>query len=171
MTNSEVERQGLVRPMSMADVESVLVWRNDPQIRRFMFSNSEIPLDKHLEWFKRSSVNPNMHLLIYEDEGLSLGFVSFLFSNGQVADWSLHTSPSAPKGTGAKMGRVALNHAFRELSAHKVCGRVISYNARSIGMHKKLGFIHEGVLREQHYDGRQYHAVHCFGMICTDWSS
>lgn len=171
MTNPEVEKQGLVRPMSIADVESVLVWRNDPKVRRFMFSKSEISLEKHLEWFKRSSGNPSMHLLIYEDEGLSLGFVSFLFSDGKIADWSFHTSPAAPKGTGAKMGRVALNYAFRELSAHKVCGSVISYNARSIGMHKKLGFLQEGVLREQHYDGGQYHAVHCFGMICTDWNS
>jgi len=33
----------------------------------------------------------------------------------------------------------------------------------------RLGFQREGVLRQQHFDGQQYHDVVCFGLLANEW--
>ena len=157
--------------MRADDLVPVLAWRNHPQIRRYMLSQEEILLDEHRRWFERTSEDPSWRLLIFENAGTPLGFVSFhgAIQNG-IADWGFYAAPEAPKGTGRKLGRVALNFAFGVVRLHKVCGRVLGFNDASIRLHRTLGFQQEGVLREQHRIGNTYHDLVCFGLLQQEWS-
>ena len=90
---------------------------------------------------------------------------------GGIADWGFYAAPDAPKGTGRKLGASALTYAFARLELHKVCGQALDFNERSIHFHLRLGFQQEGVLREQHFDGEQYHGIVCFGLLATEWQA
>jgi UDP-4-amino-4,6-dideoxy-N-acetyl-beta-L-altrosamine N-acetyltransferase len=159
-----------VRPMADADAAIVFAWRNHPEVRRHMFTRHEIAWDEHRKWFEGGAHDPRSHRLIYEQRGLPLGFVSLtLGRHSSVADWGFYTAPDAPQGTGRAMGRRALDHAFGVLGLHKVCGQVIEHNQRSMDLHAALGFRQEGILRDQYFDGKQYHAVVCFGLLRRDW--
>lgn len=158
-----------LRPMAANNLDMVLAWRNHPEVRRFMFSNTEIGREEHIAWFERASVDPDRKLLIFEQGDVPLGFVSFeRVGKGAIADWGFYLAPDAPRGTGGALGRQALGHAFGDAGFHKLCGRVIAFNERSVAFHLKLGFHREGVLREQHFDGSRYHDVICFGMLGTE---
>jgi|SRR3990167_730836 len=159
-----------IRNMRRDDLELVLSWRNHPDVRRYMYSQHEISLEEHQRWFEQSVNNPSRHLLIFDLDGVPLGFISFnrLASSG-VADWGFYAAPFAPKGSGRQLGRAALNHAFTELGLQKVCGQALAYNERSIKFHRDLGFQQEGILREQHFDGEQYQSVVCFGLLRREW--
>jgi UDP-4-amino-4,6-dideoxy-N-acetyl-beta-L-altrosamine N-acetyltransferase len=160
-----------VRPMSEADLEFVLSWRNHPQVRRHMFTRHVIDLDEHRAWFMRSVADPRRQLLIYERDGLPCGFVSLIQGiHPNVADWGFYAAPDAPAGTGRGMGRAALDHAFGLLGLHKVCGQALETNQQSISFHLALGFHEEGRLREQHFDGQRYQAVICFGLLASEWA-
>jgi UDP-4-amino-4,6-dideoxy-N-acetyl-beta-L-altrosamine N-acetyltransferase len=159
-----------IRPMTVADATLVLEWRNHPDVRRGMFTQHEIGIEEHMEWFDRSVRDPSRHLLIYEKQDLPLAFVGLTVSgHSRVAEWGFHVAPGAAKGTGRAMGRHALDHAFDALALHKVCGRAIAYNQPSIGFHAAMGFRQEGVLRDQYFDGQRYHAVICFGLLENEW--
>jgi len=158
--------------MVSADLATVLEWRNHPDVRRNMFTQHEIGLEEHQRWFERSVLDPRRQLFIYESDRRPLGFVGLtLTEHANVADWGFYTAPDAPKGTGRAMGGLALDHAFGALALHKVCGRAIAYNKRSVGYHLAMGFRQEGVLREQHFDGQHYQAVVCFGLLEQEWAS
>ena len=157
--------------MRDTDLELVLGWRNDPEVRRHMFTQHEISLPEHRTWFSRNSGDSCKHLLIYQPDGTPLGFISLAVQNHpNVADWGFYAAPAAPKGTGRLMGRAALDHAFGSLGLHKVCGLAIETNRQSIALHSHLGFQREGLLRDQHFDGKQYHAVICFGLLAREWT-
>src|SRR5258706_7426579 len=161
-----------VRPMVSADLSTVLEWRNHPDVRRNMFTQQDIGLEEHQRWFERSVLDSRRQLFIYEEDGLPLGFVGLtLTQHPNVADWGFYAAPEAPKGTGRAMGRLVLDHAFGALALHKVCGRAIAYNQRSIGYHLAMGFRQEGLLREHHFDGQRYHAVAWFGLLEQEWAS
>jgi RimJ/RimL family protein N-acetyltransferase len=68
-----------------------------------------------------------------------------------------------------RMGETALRYAFIELGFEKICGQALAYNAQSIKFHHKLGFQQEGLLRNQHYDGKSFHDVYCFGLLRSEW--
>jgi len=156
--------------MTMADLEQVMAWRNHSEVRRFMYTTHEISLDEHRHWFERSSLDPSTYLRIYEKDGEATGFVNISKTRSpQIADWGFYVSPDAPKNIGGLLGDEALNFAFNELKLHKLCGQVLGFNDRSIAFHKRLGFIEEGCLREQHFDGTNYHDVVCFGILAEEW--
>jgi UDP-4-amino-4,6-dideoxy-N-acetyl-beta-L-altrosamine N-acetyltransferase len=161
---------GRVRPMAAEDLERVLAWRNHPEVRRYMYTTQKIPLEEHRLWFERALQDQGRLLLIFELEGQPRGYVQITgISPGGIGDWGFYVAPDAGKGTGRALGNTALNYAFNELGLHKVCGRALDYNERSIRFHRALGFKQEGVLRDQHFDGVRYHDVVCFGLLHDEW--
>lgn len=167
--NLSVDR---VRPVTARDATRLLEWRNHPRVRRHMFTTEEITRVEHREWLRRNLADSCRLMLIYERAGTPLGFVGLrLDRHLHIADWGFYTAPEAPKGTGRMMTGCALDHAFRELALHKVCGQALETNQRSISLHVVLGFTQEGVLREQHFDGGRYLSVVCFGLLAPEWAA
>lgn len=159
-----------IRPLTTDDLPLVLSWRNHPNVRQFMITQHEITLNEHRNWFAKCSQDSSRYLLIVEELGVPIGYVQFSgVAAGGVADWGFYTSPDAPKGTGRKLGTAALNHAFHEMKLHKVCGQALAFNNASITFHQRLGFVKEGVLREQHRLDCTYHDLICFGLIKREW--
>lgn len=158
--------------MEKADLEMVLQWRNHPEVRRYMYTTHEIELNEHQEWFEKVAVNPEVNLLIYELNEAAQGFVNITRTRcAEVGDWGFYLAPGAPRGSGGELGRQALNYGFAQLRLHKLCGQALGFNERSIAFHKTLGFTEEGRLRDQHFDGNQFHDVVCFGLLKGEWEA
>lgn len=156
--------------MESDDLERVLGWRNHPEIRRYMYTQHEITLEEHTRWFARSTRDPKRHLLIFELESTPLGFVNIhQIAQGGIADWGFYAAPDAPKGAGSLLGQAVLRYAFIEAVLHKLSGQALAFNEASIRFHHSLGFTQEGTLRQQHFDGRHYHDVVCFGLLASEW--
>lgn len=161
-----------VRRMRATDLQVVLDWRNDESVRRHMFRPETIRLEDHTRWFERASVDPDRYLLIFERDGVAAGFVNLYRTGaGGIMEWGFYAAPQAPRGTGRALGRAALQFAFAQAEAHKVCGQVLAHNLRSIRFHQQQGFSPEGVLRDQHHDGHRYHDIHCFGLLKSEWQA
>lgn len=161
-----------IRPMVAADLALVLAWRNHSTVRRFMFTQNEITLDEHERWFKRSKDDRHKHLLIFEMNGQPQGFISFHVSEiGGIAKWGFYAAPEASKGCGRQLGRSALDYVFTHLKLNKICGEVLAYNTGSIKLHQSLGFLLEGILLDQYFNGEDYCNVICFGLLRHDWQA
>lgn len=161
-----------IRNMIESDLPLILEWRNHPNVRLFMFTQHEISLAEHTEWFFRAVQDYTRRLLVIEEQGCPIGYVQF--SNvvaGGIADWGFYSSPNAKKGTGLKLGTVALDHAFGTLQLHKVCGQAIAGNQASICFHERMGFKREAVLRDQKRINDFYHTLICFGLLASEWPS
>lgn len=160
-----------VRPMMEDDVETVLAWRNHPEIRQSMYSQDEIPLAECRAWFARCAENPLQSLLVFEADGVSSGFVNLKEEPyGRIGTWGFYAAPGCAPGTGSRLGGTALAYAFGPAGLYKVCGEAIAYNKASIRFHEKMGFRQEGVLRDHYFDGNTYHDVFRFGLISTEWT-
>lgn len=159
-----------VRRMSVDDLPMVLAWRNHPSVRCFMFTQHEISLQEHAKWFMQVIQDQTKHLLIVEENLAPIGFVQFSHVElGGISDWGFYVRPDASKGTGRKLGSVALQYAFGQLQLHKVCGQAIATNQASIKFHECLGFKREAVLRDQKRINDQYHTLICYGLIAEEW--
>jgi UDP-4-amino-4,6-dideoxy-N-acetyl-beta-L-altrosamine N-acetyltransferase len=162
----------IIRPMAKTDLETVLVWRNHENVRCYMYTQHEISLEEHSQWFERASIDPKRHLLIYEAGSKPQGFINIHeIAPGGIADWGFYAAPDTPKGTGRALASAALRHAFITLGLHKLCGQVIAFNERSIQFHLRLGFLQEGIFQQQHFDGQNYHDVWCFGLLADHWQA
>lgn len=133
-----------------------------------MFTQHEITLSEHEAWFARAT--PDCARLIVEDASTPIGFVQFNnVAAGGVADWGFYACPGLPKGTGTKLCRAALRHAFDTLQVHKVSAQVIAGNLASLSLHRRLGFVEEGLLRDQKLIEGTYHSLVQFGLLQHEW--
>jgi UDP-4-amino-4,6-dideoxy-N-acetyl-beta-L-altrosamine N-acetyltransferase len=159
-----------VRPMLESDLEQVLSWRNHPDIRRYMYTQHEITLAEHTHWFNKAVNSLDHHLLVFELDNVALGFVNINNrSDGNIAEWGFYVAPNSEKGTGKRLGITALDYAFNTLKLHKICGQALAHNTPSVKFHMRLGFVQEGVLRDQYFNGQNYEDVIHFGLLADEW--
>ena len=162
--------EGKVRVVLESDLNLIFNWRNHSDIREFMYSRHELTESEHKNWYKLADSDPDKYLLIYEENKIPLGFVQFRkIRSSNVASWGFYVAPQSPKGTGFRLARNILAYAFKNIGLEKVCGEAISYNHKSIRLHESLGFIREGVLRNQYFDGQSYYDVIAFGILKNEW--
>lgn len=73
------------------------------------------------------------------------------------------------KSYGADAIRVLLGFIFKELNFRKVKLSVFGFNKRAINCYKKVGFITEGVLKEEIYRDGGYHDVINMAIFKNDY--
>lgn len=141
------------RPMALKDLDTVLAWRNHPDIRVHMLNQNEIDKLEHLAWFQNASVDTDRILLVIEENGTPIGFVHFTMTPDQkTAEWGFYAAPGQPAGTGKKLGSTALAHAFGIARLNQIHACVLDSNERSLHFHQRLGFKHSAT-PEQLNDG------------------
>lgn len=161
-----------LRPLGKEDLNRVLVWRNHPDIRRYMFSQHEITESEHSRWYERASRDAAKELLIFEVNKVAKGFIQFDIDDlNNCADWGFYMSPTATKGFGFNMGQLGLEYAFNQLKLHKLCGQAIAFNLSSIRFHLSLGFSQEGVRRKQYLNDKKYYDISLFGLLKVEWDN
>jgi UDP-4-amino-4,6-dideoxy-N-acetyl-beta-L-altrosamine N-acetyltransferase len=152
------------------DLQKVLSWRNHPKVRAYMYTQHEISIKEHALWFERASNDAQRHILIYEKDGVPMGFINIHETVDEgVANWGFYVAPDSQKGTGRALGIEALRFAFNSIGLKKVCGQVLAFNERSIIYHLNLGFHRENIMKQQYFDGKSFHDVICLGLFASDW--
>jgi len=73
------------------------------------------------------------------------------------------------KGYGTDAVRVLLRYAFEELNLARVSLGVYDYNPRAVRVYEKVGFVHEGRLRESVQRDGKHHDEIVMGVLRQDW--
>lgn len=160
-----------LRPLDKTDLTQVLEWRNSPEVRAFMYTSREISRDEHASWFELLQRDRSRHTWIFEAAGVPTGVVNLTRIDEAVreAHWGFYVRPGAPKGSGTRLGQLALAEAFGPLSLNRVIGEVLASNDASLRFHRKLGFEHQRILHAHHTDGETAHDVHVFSLRREVW--
>ena len=69
------------------------------------------------------------------------------------------------QGYGRDAVLLVLRHFFMELRYHRCTATVYAFNEASLAFHRSLGFVEEGVLRENLFTNGAYHDEYLFGML------
>jgi UDP-4-amino-4,6-dideoxy-N-acetyl-beta-L-altrosamine N-acetyltransferase len=160
-----------LRPLRENDLAMVLRWRNAPEVRKNMYSSEIISEEEHAEWWQRMQSDSRVRLLIFEDAGEPLGFVSFTNYTGPggSASWAFYSGDTSRKGIGSMMERAALEFAFGELEVHRLECEVLGFNRPVVDFHLKHGFEVEGVSRDAYQrDGERY-SIFRLAMLRPKW--
>lgn len=164
---------GLLRPMTDADLERVLAWRNHPAVRAHMYTQHEITVEEHRTWWVGAKDTAKSRFLIYEQAGQPMGYVAFsdIARGSDTATWGFYTAPHAAKGTGSLMTFCAMDLAFGSLDLRKLNAEVVGRNAASLNLHANFGFIREGLFRDHVKIGDALDDVHCLALFAENWAA
>ena len=163
-----------LRSAEERDRDPLLRWRNDPAIRARMTGDAPISDAEHAAWFDRVMKAADTLVTVFEIDGESAGMIqlSAIDRDHARARWGFYLWPRpAPRGSGSRMGFLALRHAFEVLALHRVYADVLASNAASRAMHRKLGFVEEGVQREHAARAGGWEDVVLYGVLRAEFEA
>jgi UDP-4-amino-4,6-dideoxy-N-acetyl-beta-L-altrosamine N-acetyltransferase len=164
-----------LRDLAPGDRESIRLWRNDPQVRRCMYTGHEISQEEHNAWFSRIQHDPTCRywIIVCDGEDAGLLYLQDIDAKNRHCYWGFYTSGADVRGKG--VGNFAefsiLRYVFEELQFRKLCAEVLAFNKAVLNMHKKFGFVQEGVLRKHILKDGVFEDVVCISILREEWDA
>lgn len=123
--------------------------RNQPGVRRYMYTDHEISPDEHLGWLKKLETDDRQLVFVVLLDEAVTGLVSInaLDRLHKKADWAFYLKETMRGGLGATLECALLDFAFDSLALEKLNCEVIETNEAVVKMHQKFGFVQEGLRR------------------------
>jgi UDP-4-amino-4,6-dideoxy-N-acetyl-beta-L-altrosamine N-acetyltransferase len=164
-----------IRDVCPDDMETILEWRNLPKVADFMFTDHVITMGEHANWFSRVLKDPTCKYWIIVCDGEDVG-VANLYGIDRInrrCYWGFYVgSPNVRgKSVGSQVEYAVLNYVFDELGCAKLCCENLSFNRGVIEMHRRFGFVEEGVLRKHIWKRGVFHDVVCLGLLKEEWDA
>ena len=148
----------------------ILAIRNQPELRRNMYTSHEIGEDEHFRWIDQleGSDTTQFFAVFLNDKLIGAVSLNSISRENRRADWAFYLDVSAQGGgVGAALEFKFLDFAFETLS--KLNCEVIDFNDKVISLHKKFGFKEEGVRRRHIVRDGQSHDAVLLGITKEEW--
>ncbi len=170
-------RLAAVEPKEIA--EAVVVWNRDSEYQRLgrIEPANQYSLKKLTEWSEKDQEDSPSKRYVFAIRALendrligicSLGGEIFQHGEGFVG-LGIGERDKWNKGYGTDAMLVVLRYAFQELNLRRVALSVSAYNPRAIRSYEKVGFIHEGRMRQFFLrDGQRWDIVF-MGILRDEW--
>lgn len=165
-----------LRPYEKKDIKDILLYINDPEVRKFLVPGTPFPMDELAEekWIEKQSAETEVKsfAIILKETMKYMGGcgINQLDWKNRVATVGIFLGkPFWNQGYGTEALRVLIDFIFMEMNIHKVKLNVYSFNKRGIRCYEKLGFKIEGVLREEIFREGQYHDELIMGILFAEW--
>ncbi len=168
-----------LRPLAESDVDHIMTWVNDPEIigNIAAFSGHAFTRDDELAYVRRTLASKSDLVFSIEEvaTGRYLGQTGIhqIHDRSKVARLACIVAARGDMGKGFGTGaiRLLLDHAFGPLGLHKTWLMVFCHNERGRRIYGKLGFVEEGVLREEYFhDGAWFDMVR-MSMLAREWAT
>lgn len=146
---------------------------NDPDVRQGLTIARPINEPQEREYFEeRLSSDETIDLLICHD-GDPVGYVGIHDLDQQAGHCEIGiwlAAESHGRGYGTEASRLLTEYAFDALRMHRVIARVLADNDASRRIWEKLGFVEEGVHRDEAFTDGEYVDVHYYGVLEDEWT-
>lgn len=164
-----------LRPLTPEDRERLFDWRNREEVRRYMYTDTPIPCERHEAWFEALIGNETRRYFIIEWDGQPVGLANFVDIDpvSQKAAWAFYLAETTArgKGLGAWVEYQMIEHAFNVLNLEKLWCEVLESNDAVWKLHQSFGFQTEAHFRRHVTKSDGPHDVIGLGLLRADWAA
>ncbi len=165
----------ILRPLAKIHTDmqlKVLDIRNEDDVRKWMYIDTPIGVNEHLQWLKKIKEDNTQLVFAVMLEGQAIGIVKATRIDHlhKSADWAFFlSSQGAPQGLGAALEFHFLDFVFGKLNIEKLNCEVIEGNDRVLKLHAKFLFADEGFRTGNIIKNGQRIGVHLLGLTRNAW--
>jgi ribosomal-protein-alanine N-acetyltransferase len=146
---------------------------NDPAVWRTIGARTPVTDKQEREWYEEQASeddgNVNFVVAVDGDPVGTVGVHGVDDVDGSAELGIFLAEQYWGEGYGTEAGRLATTYAFDQHRRHRVVARVFEGNEASKRVWEKLGFELEGTHRDAVYVDGEYHDVHYYGVLESEW--
>ena len=125
--------------LSIKEKKMVLSWRNHPDIKKWMYTDSDISLENHLNFIDSlKDRKDKLYFLVKKDDEY-IGVINFTDIKAESLEMGIYSRPSA-KGLGSILLETIIEYAFDTLKVKRIFAELFSENSKAYNLYKKYGF-------------------------------
>jgi RimJ/RimL family protein N-acetyltransferase len=169
-----------LRGVEHSDLEKFVIWVNDPEVTAGLTLFLPMSSVDEEKWFERAMQRPQEEkpLVIDMKDGTDwrlIGNSSFF-----DFDWVARSAEVGimigdktvwNQGYGSEVMTLLLRHGFRTLNLNRIFLRVYAENKRAIHAYEKVGFVHEGRMRQAVYKNGSYSDILYMSVLREEWDA
>ena len=164
-----------LRDVTPNDQDKIREWRNNPGVRKYMYTDHEIGPDEHRLWFSRILRDPSCKYWVIVCDGDDVGLANLynIDNRNRRCYWGFYVIGASARGkaVGSFAEFSVLRFVFEDLKFQKLCAEVLASNQAVIRMHKSFGFEQEGVFRKHIFKGDAFVDVVSIALLREDWDA
>ena len=151
-----------LRPITMADTELIVKWRNNDRVRHNFVYQELFTKEGHEAWMRTKVASGEVvqFVICEKESGRPIGSVYFrdIDRLQKKAEYGIFIGEDdcTGRGIGTETARLAVRYAREELKLHKLMLRVFADNTAAIKSYRRAGFVQEALLKEEIRVGGQY---------------
>lgn len=167
-----------LRAVEREDLTKFVEWMNDPEVINGLLMRLPLSLAEEERWFESLAQRPAAERVLAIDarEGDSWRMIGttafhdispldheaeFGISIGDKRVWN--------QGYGTEVTWLMLKHGFETLNLNRIFLHVHADNPRAIRTYEKVGYVHEGCMRQAVYKNGKYIDVHIMSVLRSEW--
>lgn len=140
-----------LREMTERDAPYLVSWRNDPEIKKWLFRQETLTVSDHIHWFKKNKPDRVDYIICDKEAKKPIGTVNYINISEKEAEAGKMLGDKSYWGGGyAKEAfKIWLTIGFEVFGFEKIKVKTMLANNNNIGLNKKLGFIDTGQTKIQ----------------------
>jgi len=163
-----------IRRLELTDLEARVKWFNDQRINRYMSISPPFSISETKKWYQTTLLNDSRIDFTVEDsdsgEAVSMGGLTDIDHDNGHAELYIFVDPTKHKsGIGERTVKWICNYGFNAYNFNKIYLHTLSHNDPAKNLYQKLGFQHEGVLRDHVYHNGQRRDRNIMSILQTEW--
>lgn len=127
--------------------------------------------EKFHESFAKTIARENYWFVFKKADVIGVAFLHSIDTTDRRARYAvgIYNKENWNKGYGQEITQTVLNYAFQKLNLHKVDLRVLDYNKRAIAVYENIGFVREGILRENAFINNKWYDDIIMSILCHEF--
>jgi len=165
-----------LRPIVAADAPMMFAALADPEGNRLTGTHQVFTCDAIEQWAASRMAQPDRLDLAITDAATGEWAGELAINGWSPDDHSCNIrialdAAARDRGYGTEAMRLIIDHVFEQLPIHRLSLDVFAFNERAIAVYRKLGFMHEGILRHTLYWDGEYHDSVLMSILRPDWET
>ncbi len=167
-----------LRAIERDDLPMFTRWLNDPEVRHGLLIFLPLSQAEEEQWFegmlKRAPEERPLVIEINESKAwVAIGNCGLFDINWRARSAEIGIVIGEKRywnqGFGTESVQLLLKHGFETLNLNRIFLRVHENNPRAARAYEKAGFVHEGRMRQAHYQEGKYFDALLMSVIRSEW--
>ena len=143
------------RQITDEEVHLVFNWRNHIEIRKWMYNQEIIPLDKHIKFIENLKTDDTKQYWLVQRRKVPIGVMSVVDIKEKSGDWGYYIAPEFhEKNLGVEFYYYSLDYLFCIMKMERLYGFALVKNIAANSLSDLFGFDKELEIKEM--DGITY---------------
>ena len=167
-----------LRPINLADTDKIVSWRNNPTVKRYLFTQTVLTNEQHILYYKDSILTGKCAQFIIEmkDNKKNISSIGTIFIKNidnvnHCGEYGIFIGDDLARGKGyaKKATQLILEYGFEELKLHRISLKVMADNFPALKVYKAMGFKQEGIERDAYLREDGYVDIILMAILENEW--